>query len=111
MVDRAFLQGMKPTAILINTARGSLIVEKDLVWALQNGVIAAAGLDVFSPEPPAPDNPLLSLPNVMLLPHAGAASFECLEKSSAMAAGNIITFFTDEPVKTILNPDYLQHLK
>ena len=110
MVDRAFLQGMKRDSILINTARGALIVEEDLAWALQNGVIAAAGLDVFRQEPPQPDNPLLKLPNVMLLPHAGAGSIECLEKSSAMAVGNILDFFTGRPVSTILNRDYIHHV-
>ncbi len=110
MVDRAFLSQMKDTAILINTARGALIDEDALVWALENGVIAAAGLDVFRQEPPPPDHPLLKLKNVMLLPHSGAGSYECLEKSSAMAAGNIIDFFGGKPVKTILNPDYALHL-
>lgn len=88
MVNMAYLKEMKPTAILINTARGALIVEEDLAEALRTGVIAAAGLDVFRQEPPARDNPLLSLPNVMVLPHAGAASWECLEKSSALAVQN-----------------------
>ncbi len=109
MIDRAFLEQMKSSAILINTARGRLIVEKDLAWALKNNIIAAAGLDVFRQEPPAPDNPLLQLPNVMLLPHAGAASAECLEKSSAMAVGNIIDFFERKPMSTILNPMYVQN--
>lgn len=110
MVDRAFLSQMKDTAILINTARGALVDEEALVWALENGVIAAAGLDVFRLEPPQPDHPLLKLKNVMLLPHSGAGSYECLEKSSAMAAGNILDFFAGKPVKTILNPAYAAHL-
>lgn len=111
MVDKEFLQNMKQDAILINTGRGSLIVEEDLAWALQNGIIAAAGLDVFRQEPPQPDNPLLKLPNVMLLPHAGAGSIECLEKSSALAVGNIIEFFAGRPIPTILNKDYIQYVK
>lgn len=111
MVDRRFLERMKSSAILINTARGALIDEQALAWALENGQIAAAGLDVFRQEPPSPDNPLLKLENVMLLPHSGAGSNECLEKSSAMASGNVIDFFAGVPVKTILNPDYLQHKK
>ena len=107
MVDMAFLSRMKPTAILINTARGSLIVEEDLYKALTTGVIAAAGLDVFRKEPPEPDNPLLTLPNVMLLPHSGAGSHECLVKSSAMAVDNIVSFFKGQP-KHLLNPDALK---
>lgn len=111
MVNRDFLTRMKHTAVLINTARGALVDEDALVWALENGQIAAAGLDVFRQEPPQPDNRLLKLPNVMLLPHSGAGSYECLEKSSAMASGNIIDFFAGKTVKTILNPGYAGYLK
>lgn len=109
MVNSEFLGKMKNSAILINTARGKLVNEKDLVSALENGVIAAAGLDVFCPEPPASDNPLLKLKNVIVLPHSGAGTSECLEKSSAMAVGNIVEFFFGEngkTMKTILNPEY-----
>lgn len=110
MVDKVFLAKMKNTAILINTARGSLINEEDLIWALENGVIAAAGLDVFQKEPPDADNRLLKLQNVMLLPHSGAGTFECLEKSSAMASGNVIDFLQGRPIRTILNPHYVEAL-
>ena len=107
MVNKQFLQRMKSSAILINTGRGSLIVEEDLAWALQNGVIAAAGLDVFRTEPPTPDNPLLKLDNIMVLPHAGAGAYECLEKSSFMAVDNIVHFFKGRP-KNVLNKDYAE---
>ncbi len=110
MVDRSFLRNMKNTAILINTARGALVDEEALVWALETGEIAAAGLDVFKSEPPEPDCPLLKLKNVILLPHAGAGSYECLEKSSAMASGNVVDFFAGRTVGSILNPDYAEHL-
>ena len=113
-VNAEFLSKMKRTAILINTARGKLVNEKDLAYALKNGIIAAAGLDVFCPEPPEPDNPLLKLDNVMLLPHAGAGSSECLEKSSAMAVNNIVRFFDEtqrEKLGTILNKDYIKNYK
>ena len=110
MVDKKFLSRMKPTSILINTGRGSLVVEEDLAWALENHVIAAAGLDVFRKEPPDPDNPLLKLPNTMLLPHAGAGAYECLEKSSFMAVDNILGFFDGTP-KHILNYDYAENTK
>ena len=111
MVDRAFLAGMKRDAILINTARGALIDEEALVWALKNHVIGAAGLDVFEKEPPAPDNELLRLKNVMLLPHSGAGTSECLEKSSAAASKNVIDFLNGAPVPSILNPSYRDHLR
>ena len=108
MVNRAFLERMKDTAILINTARGALIDEDALIWALKNRVIRAAGLDVFRQEPPSPESELLKLDNTMLLPHSGAGTFECLQKSSAAASQNVIDFFAGRPVKSILNPAYIQ---
>jgi glycerate dehydrogenase len=68
------LQTMKPSAILINTARGPLLNEADVARALKEKVIAAAGLDVLSTEPPPADNPLLTAPNCFVLPHVGWAS-------------------------------------
>ncbi len=78
--DRAAFAKMKPDSVLINTARGGLVVEEDLIEALQSGQISAAGLDVFETEPVDPANPLLKLENTVLAPHrAGAetlASFD-----------------------------------
>jgi D-3-phosphoglycerate dehydrogenase len=65
---------MKPTAFFINAARGAVVVEEDLIEAIENKTIAGAGLDVFEQEPPAPGNPLLSMPNVVATPHYAAAS-------------------------------------
>jgi D-3-phosphoglycerate dehydrogenase len=76
MIARPQLATMKPSAILINVARGGIVVEEDLVWALQSGTIAAAAVDVFDPEPPAPSNPLLHLPNVVVTPHCASTAFE-----------------------------------
>ena len=76
MIDRAALQRMKPTAILINVARGGVVVEADLVWALQTGIIHGAATDVFGTEPAAPDNPLLRLPNMVVTPHIAAGTID-----------------------------------
>lgn len=110
MINMEFLRGMKNTAILINTGRGALVVEEDLAAALRDKVIAAAGLDVFCKEPPEADNPLLTLPNVMLLPHCGAGTKECLERAGYMAAENVADFLDGKPVRTILNKDYINHM-
>ncbi len=72
--DAAALSRMKPTAILINTARGSIVDEQALIKALQEGTIAGAGLDVLLQEPPEPDNPLLTMANVLVTPHVASAT-------------------------------------
>src|SRR5262249_35000426 len=71
LINRATLARMRPGSYLINTARGGLVVESDLVESLTSGHLAGAGLDVLNAEPPEPGNPLLQLPNVVLSPHMG----------------------------------------
>jgi D-3-phosphoglycerate dehydrogenase / 2-oxoglutarate reductase len=72
--DAETLSRMKPTAILINTARGSIVDEQALIKALRAGTIAGAGLDVLEQEPPEADNPLLTMPNVVVTPHVASAT-------------------------------------
>ncbi len=100
----AFSQ-MKPNAIFINTGRGALHNEKDLKEALENGTIWGAGLDVTNPEPMDKDNPLLTMPNVCVLPHIGSATQEARDGMAVMAATNVIAGLKDEPLPTIVNPD------
>jgi len=90
MINAEMLSLMKPTAWLINAARGALVDEPALIDALRTGRLEAAGLDVMVQEPPDLTNPLLSMPNVVLSPHNAAAPIECFEKMSLRAARNII---------------------
>ena len=102
MVNREMLSLMKPTAWLINAARGPLVDEAALIEALSSGRLAAAGLDVQLREPPDPANPLLKLPNVVLSPHNAAAPLECNEKMSVRAAKNMLELFDG-----VLDPGYV----
>jgi lactate dehydrogenase-like 2-hydroxyacid dehydrogenase len=96
MVDAALLKRMKPGAVVINTARGSVVNEADLAEALRTGVIAAAGLDVYEREP-AVDPALLTLSNVVLLPHLGSATLETRTAMGMKVADNLDRFFDGEP--------------
>ncbi|MBK8504753.1 MAG: D-glycerate dehydrogenase [Saprospiraceae bacterium] len=84
---------MKKTAIFINTARGGLHVEEDLIGALESNEIWGAGLDVTNPEPMHPDNKLLSMPRVLVLPHIGSSTYFTRSEMARLAAENIIHFF------------------
>ena len=74
ILDAAAFERMKPTALVVNTARGGLIKETDLIAALERGAVAGAGLDVLEQEPVAPDNPLLQMDNVLITPHVASAT-------------------------------------
>ncbi len=96
MVDAALLSRMKPTSILINTARGSVVNEYDLAKALTDGVIAGAGLDVYQGEPNV-DPVLLAAPNAVLLPHLGSATLETRTAMGMKVADNLDAFFDGKP--------------
>jgi D-3-phosphoglycerate dehydrogenase / 2-oxoglutarate reductase len=108
MINREMLSLMKPTAWLINAARGPLVDEAAVTKALSSGKLQAAGLDVQLREPPDPANPLLHLPNVVLSPHNAAAPAECYEKMSVRAAKNVVEAFdgTLDP-GFVVNPEAL----
>lgn len=91
--DKGAFAKMKKTAIFINTARGGLHVEEDLIEALEANEIWGAGLDVTNPEPMQPDNKLLSMPRVLVLPHIGSSTYFTRSEMARLAAENIIGFF------------------
>jgi len=98
---------MKPSSIFINTARGGVHNEIDLIDALNKGMIWGAGLDVTNPEPMKSDNPLLSMANVAVLPHIGSATVEARSQMARLAALNIVEFYTSGTVPNIINPETL----
>ncbi len=97
IINKETLSKMKPTAFLVNTSRGALVDEPALIEALQNGVIAGAALDVQETEPPAEDNPLYTLDNVILTPHMGWKGLETRQRLVSILDGNIKAFFAGNP--------------
>lgn len=96
---------MKPTSIFINTARGAIHNEPDLIQALQNNIIWGAGLDVTNPEPMKADNPLLNMPTVAVTPHIGTATVETRNAQSRIAAENIIAGLQGIRIPYPVNPE------
>ncbi len=97
IINKKTLAMMKPTAILINTGRGGLIVEKDLKQALEKGIIAGAGLDVLSHEPPSQGNILIGAPNCIITPHIAWASFESRRRLLEESVKNVSAFLKGTP--------------
>lgn len=108
--DKNAFSKMKPNAIFINTARGAIHNEGDLLAALQNKTIWGAGLDVTNPEPMDRDNPLLDMENVCVLPHIGSATKETREKMAMMAAENIVAALKGERMPQVINPEVYDNL-
>lgn len=101
LIGREQLAMMKPTAILVNTARGAVVDEGALVEALQEGTIAGAGLDVFEVEPLRPNHPLTRLDNVVLAPHAGSMAYNGTMRGLEMSIENLEQFADHNPVNVV----------
>ncbi len=105
MINKSTLARMKPTAFLINTARGGLVCEVDLIEALQNKKLAGAGLDVFEKEPPLA-SPLFHMDNVLVTPHAAGVDFQSRDDMAMSAATSIVKLYKGEwPDELIVNKD------
>ena len=110
LITKKELLQMKKTCILINTARGGIIKENDLIWALQNKVIHSAGLDVFEQEPPDENSPLLTIDNLIMSPHNAALTLECKQRMGIETCNNIVNYLNNDPdliLSNIVNKDIL----
>jgi phosphoglycerate dehydrogenase-like enzyme len=105
MIDQDAFRRMKPSTMLINTARGGEVDTGALYQALSTGQIKAAGLDVTDPEPLPPDHPLYSLPNCIILPHIGSATERTRKKMAEMTCENLIAGLYGEKLPYCVNPE------
>jgi glyoxylate reductase len=103
LIDAGALAKMRPTAILINTARGPIVDQGALRRALIDGTIAGAALDVTDPEPLPPDDPLLTAPNLIVAPHIGSATHSARTRMADMAVENLLAALDDRPMPHQVN--------
>ena len=101
IINKERIALMKPTAYIVNTSRGALIKEDDLIEALQQGSLAGAALDVQDPEPPALDNPLFAMDNVIMTPHIGWRRYESRQRLVDLIAENIKAFIDGKAVNVV----------
>jgi D-3-phosphoglycerate dehydrogenase len=112
MFNAVRLARMKPTARLINTARGGLVDEAALYAALKAGRLGGAGIDVFSPEPPLTDNPLFTLQNVVVAPHLAGNTLESLDRRALTTVRNLLSVLDGKPNRDfVVNPEALRGSK
>jgi glyoxylate reductase len=105
LFNRETFRKMKRTAVFINTARGPIVVEADLIEALKAGTIFAAGLDVTDPEPPVPSSPLYGVPNLIVAPHIASATVGTRNAMADICARNLLAGLRGEPLPAWVNPD------
>jgi glyoxylate reductase len=96
---------MKPGAVLVNTARGGIVDEYALAEALSRGDLYSAGIDVFAQEPVEQDNPLLALPNVVVVPHIGSATTLTRARMADLAVNNVIAALAGQKMPFCVNPE------
>jgi D-3-phosphoglycerate dehydrogenase len=108
MINKEFLQLMKPTSYFINTGRAGLVDEEALYEILKNGKIAGAALDVFMKEPPGKDYPLVTLPNVTITPHMAGGSTDAFLNSPKKLAAEMIKLWNKEESRQIINKEVFQ---
>jgi phosphoglycerate dehydrogenase-like enzyme len=112
VINRDAIAKMKPGAVLVNTSRGGLVGEADLVPPLRDGKLAGACLDVFEEEPTPADNPLRSLPNVVLTPHAAGVDVQSLEDMARSAAEAVASLRRGEwPAEKVVNPQVRENFR
>lgn len=107
LINAGALAQMKPTAYLINTARGAIVDEDALLAALEQGRLAGAALDVMTQEPPAPDHPLLAHPHVIATPHVAFSSSAAIADLAAKAARHVVQALTGQIPDRVVNPAVL----
>ena len=101
LLNRAAFQKMKPSSILVNTARASIVDPEAMIAALKSGRLAAAGLDVFDQEPLPPEDPLLALPNVVLSPHNSGMTPEAIRRGNEMVVENVVAFLEGRVINEV----------
>ena len=111
LIAKKELESMKKTAVLINCARGGIVNEKDLIDALNNGVIAAAGTDVFEQEPPTQDNPLLKAKNLLVSPHSAAQTREAVINMHLMCMEGCLAVLNGEQWSHVADKKVYEHEK
>lgn len=111
LIGKEEISFMKPEAILVNVSRGGVIRQEALVSVLKNGRIRGAGLDVFDPEPPSPNDPILALPNVIVSPHFAGDTYEAKQRCSRSLANEMLTVLKGNLPRFLVNPEVLRNEK
>ncbi|WP_052461743.1 NAD(P)-dependent oxidoreductase [Sporosarcina koreensis] len=107
LIDGKYFERMKPTAVLVNTARGGVLNETDLCEALEGGKLLRAAVDVYEAEPPAPDHPFFSTEGITMTPHIGGISLEAARETSVIIAENLVKAIRGEVLSVIANAEKL----